>query len=178
MTSFLQGMKTFSPIISWLLVSPVSYFFCNSSSHTSCTTPVSMAIDFTSTHRTLNNTDILPLIIEHLYSRSHHQGFYRRRHLSPDPAFNLHGCTAFARVCKAFLEPALDVLWRAQVNFRAIFALVPQLLDSSDSKFPVWSLCTQLTPAPIDLIPTDRFRGTDKTSVLLYYSGETIRVSS
>ena len=137
-----------------------------------------MSIDFTSTHRTLNNMDILPLIVEHLYPPSDWQGINRRRDLSPDTTFNLHGCMSFALVCKVFLEPALDVLWRTQVNFRAIFALVPQLLDSSDSKFPVWFLYTQLTPALIDLIPTDRFRGTNKTSVLLYYSGETIRVSS
>ena len=137
-----------------------------------------MPIDFTSTHRTLNNMDILPLIVEHLYSRSHRQGFYRRRHLSPDPTFNLHGCAAFARVCKVFLEPALDVLWRTQVNFRAIFALVPQLLESEDSKVPVRLLSALLAPILTCSTQTDRIRGTDETSALLYYSGETIRVSS
>ena len=122
--------------------------------------------------------DILPLIVEHLYSRSHRQGFYRRRHLSPDPTFNLHGCAAFARVCKVFLEPALDVLWRTQVNFRAIFALVPQLLESEDSKVPVRLLSALLAPILTCSTQTDRIRRTDGTSVLLYYSGETIRLSS
>ena len=139
---------------------------------------VSMPIDFTSTHRTLNNMDILPLIVEHLYSRSHRQGYYRRRHLSPDPTFNLHGCAAFARVCKVFLEPALDVLWRTQVNFRAIFALVPQLLDSDGSKLPVRLLSILFAPILTYSTQTDSIRGTDGTSVLLYHSGETIRVSS
>ena len=122
--------------------------------------------------------DILPLIVEHLYSRSHRQGFYRRRHLSPDPTFNLHGCASFALVCKVFLEPALDVLWRTQVNFRAIFALVPQLLESEDSKVPVRLLSALLAPILTCSTQTDRIRRTDGTSVLLYYSGETIRVSS
>ena len=122
--------------------------------------------------------DILPLIVEHLYSRSHRQGFYRRRHLSPDPTFNLHGCASFALVCKVFLEPALDVLWRTQVNFRAIFALVPQLLESEDSKVPVRLLSALLAPILTCSTQTDRIRRTDGTSVLLYYSGETIRLSS
>ena len=122
--------------------------------------------------------DILPLIIEHLYSRPRYQGLYRRRCLSPDPTFNLHGCAAFARVCKVFLEPALDVLWRTQVNFRAIFALVPQLLESEDSKVPVRLLSALLAPILTCSTQTDRIRRTDGTSVLLYYSGETIRLSS
>ena len=137
-----------------------------------------MPIDFTSTHRTLNNMDILPLIIEHLYSRPRYQGLYRRRCLSPDPTFNLHGCAAFARVCKVFLEPALDVLWRTQVNFRATLALVPQLLDSDSSKSPVCLLGSHLTAVFIIATPADFVRGTDGTSVILYHSSEGIRVSS
>ena len=50
----------------------------------------------------------------------------------PDTPLDLRGILALALTCKAFLEPALDQLWRRQLNLVNLIKTLPQ--DS-------WELC-------------------------------------
>lgn len=77
-----------------------------------------MSSGFQSTHRTLNNVDILYQIINFLNPQLHQY---------QPPKREIRACARLARVCKAFTTPALDALWTVQYDFDPIFALLPEL---------------------------------------------------
>ena len=79
-----------------------------------------MPIDVRLAHEVLRNVDILGEIFEYLDPTST---------LITSPIVRVESsayrtCFYLSRVCKAFTEPALDLLWKIQVNFCAFRSLL------------------------------------------------------